>query len=84
MIPEIPDSGFVVPIPTLPSSVITRSLLKSNFCVGVAVNIPIFSVLVSILSAVPPIPTSSLVLTKRKSISNSPSIVTSFLKTTSS
>jgi hypothetical protein len=32
----------------------------------VEVNIPIFLVLVSILSAVPPIPTSSLVLTNKK------------------
>ena len=84
--PTIPNSGFVFPIPTLPSLVITKVLssleLNWNFCCGVAVNIPTLSVLVSILSAVPPIPTSSLVLTNNLSTSKSPSSIISFLNVT--
>ena len=52
--PDIPLSGCVVPIPTLPSSVITKVEFSSELnwkdCTGFAVNIPILFVLVSTIN----------------------------------
>ena len=61
-----PTPGFMVPIPTVPRSVITTVLScseKLKLCTGVAVNIPTLSVLVSAVNTVPPTPTSKDIFT---------------------